>query len=287
MFKTLALPEVYRPWWMFFAAFILGLLIQEFVLAQSPKHHLSNGNLPPGLASEIALRSNPSHLGHIQPVRIATPEQARVAYWTGNGYASVDAPGPVFGMTLGPVYRLKVTNIPNHPGKEVFPSIELLSRLHPPEGKQLEFPVPVVLTQDDLEQAIKGKMITKVVYLEDPETALPFQQVGDQQRNIDLSRYEDVLHTANRLGRPMAIIRVGSRLPLPQDRMGAFEFNGPALQILGTASPAPKADLMSRAAPPRLPLQVPAQPAGWVPTGNPLPPIVPGSHKASFEMDNK
>ena len=286
MLRILFLPKVYHRWWMFLVAFLLGLLLQEAVFAQNP-HRLNNGNLPPGKASEIALRANPGLFGHIQAVKIATPEDALVSFWDGTGYATANFQGPTFGMTMGPVYRIKITNIPRHPGIEIFPSIELLSRLHPPQGKELEFPIPVVITQDDLEQAINGKMVTKVVYLEDPETALPFQQIGDRQRNTDITGYEDTLHTAERLGRPMAIVRLGSRQPLADDVAGAFEFFGPPLQIMSAGqmegvqkqvSP----QFLPESTPRSLPSQAmnPAQQIGF-------PPIVSGSIKASYRIGDK
>lgn len=248
MLRVLFIPRIHYRWWMFLLAFLLGLLVQEAIFAQSMPHRLTNGNLPPGKASEIALRSNPNFYGYVQPVKIVTPGEARVGFWTGNGYATAEQQGPMFGMTLGTVYRVKITNIPGHPGAEIFPSIELLSRLHPPEGKELEFPVPVEITLSDLELAIEGKMVTKVVYLEDPDTALPFQQIGDHQRNIDISGYEDTLNTADRLGRPMALVRLGSRQPLADDQAGAFEFFGPGIQILNPAEAGQE------------PVQLPAQP---------------------------
>jgi hypothetical protein len=282
MLRILSIPKVYHRWWMFLAAFILGVLIQNAIFAQSNPHRLTNGNLPPGKASELALRSNPDLFGHIQAVKVVTPETALVSFWDGGGYATANFQGPTFGMTMGPVYRIKITNIPRHPGVEIYPSIELLSRLHPPAGKELEFPIPVEITQDDLAQAINGKMVTKVVYLEDPDTALPFRQVGEHQRNIDISGYEDTLHTADRLGRPMAIVRLGSRQPLATDMAGAFEFFGPPLQIMGAGQ---MGEIMN-GMPEVIPSIVPEQTQNMGPQIG-FPPIVPGSKKASFTIGDK
>lgn len=282
MLRMLSIPKTYHRWWMFFAAFILGLLIQNVIFAQSNRHQLTNGNLPPGKASELALRSNPELFGHIQPVKIVTPQNALVSFWDGGGYATANFQGPTFGMTMGPVYRLKITNIPGHSGLEIFPSVELLSRLHPPAGKELEFPIPVEITQDDLDQAIAGKMVTKVVYLEDPETALPFQQIGERQRNTDISGYEDTLHTADRLGRPMAIVRLGSRQPLATDFAGAFEFFGPPLQIMGAGNVGGVIEVM----PEIIPSIIPEQTRNALPKIG-FPPIVSGSEKASYTIGDK
>ena len=42
------------------------------------------------------------------------------------------------------------TDIPEHPGVEVFPTVEMIDRLYPPQGQSLKFPVPIDLTQDEL-----------------------------------------------------------------------------------------------------------------------------------------
>ena len=49
--------------------------------------------------------------------------------------------GRRLGLLISPVYRFRVTNIPLHPGAEVFPTIEVVNRLYPPEGRAWEFPV--------------------------------------------------------------------------------------------------------------------------------------------------
>lgn len=276
MLRVLTIPKIHYRWWMFLFAFLLGLLIQESIFAQQMPHRLINGNMPPGKATEIALRSNPQFLGHVQPVKIVTPDKSRVAFWTGDGYATADFDAPTFAMTMGPVYRIKIVNIPRHPGVEIFPSIELLSRLHPPQGKELEFPIPIEITQDDLEQAIQGKMVTKVVYLEDPDTALPMQQIGDRQQTTDISGHEDTLGTAARLGRPMAIVRLGSRQPLVNDPVGAFEFYGPGLRILDGTEIVPGVEPL-----PQEPQSMNANPQLG------MPPVVPGFQNATYKMGDK
>ena len=76
-------------------------------------------------------------------------------------------------MLVGHVYRLKVTNIPFHEGQEVFPSIEVINRLYPPQGMEAKFPIPIELTREELEMAMRGQFVIRVIYLEDPRTALP------------------------------------------------------------------------------------------------------------------
>ena len=62
------------------------------------------------------------------------------------------------GLTIGPVYRFRVTEIPGQPGLEIFPTVELIDRLYPPPGQALRFPVPIELTQDELLMAAEGRV---------------------------------------------------------------------------------------------------------------------------------
>jgi hypothetical protein len=118
------------------------------------------------------------------------------------------------GMQIGPVYRLKVTEIPNHPGRELFPTIEVIDRLYPPQGLALRYPIPVELTQEELELAAQNMFVTRVIYIEDPSIALPVRQKSnDEQRWMEARRGEDPLVVADSLGRPVAILRIGGRVP--------------------------------------------------------------------------
>src|SRR5262249_16834111 len=111
------------------------------------------------------------------------------------------------------VYRFRVMNIPQRPGEEVFPTIEIINRLYPPIGEELKFPVPIELTQEDLQLALDGKFITRVIYLEEPRAAYARQEDPKTPYPAGPSPREDLLLMAARLGRPMAILRIGGRLP--------------------------------------------------------------------------
>ena len=71
------------------------------------------------------------------------------------------------------LYRFRISDLPELPGAELYPTIELIDRLHPPCGRELEFPVPVAFTQEELQAALAGRLVTKVVYIERPQQATP------------------------------------------------------------------------------------------------------------------
>jgi hypothetical protein len=153
-------------------------------------------------------------LGYFQPVRIRAPQGARIALAAEGSFTESPPGDALVGMQIGPVYRLKVTEIPNNPGLEVFPTIELVDRLYPPPNLRLRFPVPIELTQEELELAAQGSFITRVIYVESPDTALPIAQpASGPQAWIEAPPGADPLVTADERGRPIAILRIGSRVP--------------------------------------------------------------------------
>ena len=55
-----------------------------------------------------------------------------------------------------------------------------------------------------------------------------------RQRTLDIRYTEDPLHVADKLGRPVAILRIGSRYPQLNARTGRFMFSSPPIQIIAT-----------------------------------------------------
>jgi len=152
--------------------------------------------------------------GYCQPVEIRAPRGARIAPAAGSDFGDSRPEKLLVGLAIGPVYRFRVTDVPEHPELEVFPTIEMIDRTYPPPGAALKFPVPVDLTQEELLMAAEGKFVTRVIYIEDPHLALPVaEKQGSETRWFDVRAGEDPLITADSLGRPIAILRLGGRLP--------------------------------------------------------------------------
>ncbi len=267
-------------WWIFIAAFLLGLIAQEVIFAQN---YGMKDSLPPGIATQRALMSHPEWRGYAQPVQLSAPGDTEISSWAGGGFTSEGIGDAKFGLNVGTVYRLKISNMPNRGVQELFPSIELLSRLHPPAGQETEFPVPVMITEDDIEQALGGNMVTKVIYLEDPETALAYEQQEGTMLNLDIPATEDALSTASSLGRPMAILRIGSRQPTPQELNGEFAFYSPSVQPLAR----PAIDFPDSADMQVVPEQIPEINSPDPQTKRRSVPIIDGATKASYTLGDK
>lgn len=151
--------------------------------------------------------------GYFQPVDIRAPEGTHIALAEQGAFQMPQAAPVKVGMLIGAVYRLKVTNIPEAAGLEVFPTVEVIDRLYAPPGQELRFPIPVELTLEDLELALDGKFVTRVIYLEDSQNPLPQAQPGRTQLWFEAAPGQDPLVEADILGRPVAILRMGARLP--------------------------------------------------------------------------
>ncbi len=184
--------------------------------AQQPDvHYWHQGVLGPGLTGQRQLLRGGPLPGFFQPVEIIAPEGAKVWLAEGSTFGRPRSTPLRAGLLIGRVYRLKVTHIPLQPGVEVFPTIELIDRLYAPPDQLHRFPIPVQLTREDLELARQGKFVTRVIYLEDPRQALPVRQDPREQGWFDVGPGRDPLAVADGLGRPVAILRLGARLPDP------------------------------------------------------------------------
>ncbi len=186
--------------------------------------------MPPGaIGSRQLLRGGPL-AGFFQPVEIKAPAGASISLAVENQFlAPQEAPRRV-GLLIGSVYRLRVMNISRAEGVEVFPTIEVIDRTFAPADQAVRFAIPVELAQQDLELALEGKFVTRVIYVEDPHNALPVRQSfqpdsglgqaaktdvhnSEVQSWFDVAPGRDPLAAADELGRPVAILRIGGRVP--------------------------------------------------------------------------
>ena len=150
--------------------------------------------------------------GYFQPVQIHGPQGTKIAFAADGKFVDrKEAPFAV-GLLLSADYRLRITDIPLHPGKEVFPSVKIIGRTFPPQGLELGFPIQVEITQEDLELALDGKFVTRVIYLEDPQNAMPLPAKPEQPISFEAGPGADPIDVAATLGRPVAIVRLGGRV---------------------------------------------------------------------------
>jgi uncharacterized repeat protein (TIGR01451 family) len=150
-------------------------------------------------------------------VEVLSPTPTPVSAGDGGGIITV-------GLKRGVGYRLRVTGIVERPLAEIFPVIEVVGHLHRPDGiDPAKYPIRVVFLQEDLDDVVdRARLVTKVIYLEDPDQAIPLRMAKDQIPVVTLSPTEPPVRVARALGRPVAIVRIGGRRPTGDEIEGAI-----------------------------------------------------------------
>ncbi|MEN6405908.1 MAG: hypothetical protein ABFC77_05495 [Thermoguttaceae bacterium] len=221
-------------WWLGAAATLL---------AQSPPvHYLHHGVMPPGAIGSRQLQRGGPLPGFFQPVEIKVPDGALISLAADCRFESPQSGPKKAGLLIGAVYRLRITNIRLAEGQEVFPTIEVIDRLYAPIGQETRFAIPVDITEEDLKLAMSGRFVTRVIYLEDPQRALPARENPPAQTWFEAAPGQDPLAVADGLGRPVAILRLGARLPEPAETLEpSFYFGSPPfVAIASDVTPMPK-----------------------------------------------
>lgn len=132
------------------------------------------------------------------------------------------ASGSVFGFRPGYVYRLKFVN-PAKPDEAIGGTLEVRGSIVPrPNMKYMEFPAIVGVDKTDVKTALGGGLVSKVIYLENPEKALPMEQKANDPLEVAADNEREALDLARESGRVVAVLRIGGRVPSKQELTEAF-----------------------------------------------------------------
>ncbi len=116
-----------------------------------------------------------------------------------------------YNFPQGALYRLKLANIPNRPGVELFPSLEVGPAMPRTEAFLAHNAIPVEFSDEDFDQVMSGNFVTKVIYLPDPEfQEMALAGVGTLV-STRLDPGVDPIVEADRRGAIMAIVRLGNK----------------------------------------------------------------------------
>ncbi|GIW79121.1 MAG: hypothetical protein KatS3mg105_0928 [Gemmatales bacterium] len=144
-------------------------------------------------------------------VRFVTPPRVHVTFFPG-GRSRREFPAPVqVGLRPGYIYRIMLAGLPERPELLLYPTIEVRGTLHLPKFiKTADHPAPIIFREEDIRAAFEGKMITKVIYLEDPEQAVA-RDSSTTPLEFDIPPGSDALAEAADRGRPLLVVRLGER----------------------------------------------------------------------------
>jgi len=149
--------------------------------------------------------------------RIIGPEGSNATFIQGGDVRTLDAPVNV-GLRPGYIYRFRLAGFEKHPRESLWPTIEVIGTLHMPKPLcAADHPAPVVFSDRDIERALSGAFITKVIYLEHPDKAVPVATAGDEPMETEIPINRDPVTEARYRGRPLMIVRFGGRQADPQE----------------------------------------------------------------------
>ncbi len=200
-------------------------------------------NSPTPVGVPGAIEINPDGGPSTAPAgTIAVPDDVQVVRFQGPRGVKVEVIGPTaevvppgdgqglatFGMRVGTGYSLRVTNLPDRPGVELYPRIEILGHLHRPAGiDPSKYPIRVQFRDEDIvDSADRGQLVTQVIYLEDPNLAVPLRLGKDETPVVTIGPAEDPNRVARSLGRVMAVMRIGGRQPSLEELQGQSGVDG-------------------------------------------------------------
>lgn len=209
--------------------------------AGSPEgiHRIYTADSPPGVLGSARLQRWGAVAGYYQPVAFRGPETTSFSLALDGVFQTpADSQTPLHaGLLIGAVYRFKITSIPGREGEELFPTVEVIDRTYPPHHLAARYPIPINLELDDLLDALAGRLVTRVIYLEDPTSAIPVAMTPEATRALDIPAHQDPLHVADTLGKPVAIVRLGSLAPPSLDALLPQFFFGYPPWVLMHAPP--------------------------------------------------
>ena len=113
-------------------------------------------------------------------------------------------------FSQGAIYRIKLTNLPDREGVELYPTLEVAPVTPRTDAFLAHAPIPIQFSDEDLDQVLSGNFVTKVIYLPDPE----FQDLAlagvETLVSTRLDPGVDPIAEADRRGSIMAILRIGN-----------------------------------------------------------------------------
>lgn len=168
-------------------------------------------------------------------VRFVGPDGMHIGWWAGPGYAENQLFAPSrYNFAQGATFRLKLGNIPGREGLVLYPSLQVYPAHPTTDGYLSHVPVPMELTDEDLDQVESNNFVTKVIYLPDPR----FQELAiagvETLVSTKLDPGVDPVAEAERRGTIMLVLRVGNLdLEMPNGMGDADDADATGIEQIG------------------------------------------------------
>jgi hypothetical protein len=179
------------------------------------------GVSPPGIPGAVAavgaLTGQPAPYSNARTeIRFVGPAGMKIAWYAprtdgrpGFGTQYLEAPAR-YNFLQSSIYRLKLSDIPNRPGVELYPTLEVPPATYKTATFLAHSSVPLTFTEEDFEQVAAGNFVVKVIYLPDPQYQDLAATGPDEVVSSRLEPGADPILEAKRRGTILAIIRLGN-----------------------------------------------------------------------------
>lgn len=160
-------------------------------------------------------------------VRVSGLEKARVVFFGIGGKPNrLDLPATV-GLRVLNTYTFALEGLPDLEDRQFFGTIETIGApLVPACAKTERVPIPIHLTDEDVVALRRRLLLTKILVLEDPATAMPLQTDPDEPVVYDMPQTVDPIRRAKELGLVMLVVRIGDRV-LTSEELASIGLVGP------------------------------------------------------------
>jgi uncharacterized repeat protein (TIGR01451 family) len=153
-------------------------------------------------------------------VKFAGPAGMKVSFFRGTAQESTLVTPFTVSVRPGYIYRVEITDIPDHPGLVLHPTLEVRgSLIGNAKLKPVDFPVPVLFTYDDFRAIAEESMVTKVIALEKLENAAPLGSLPNRPLEYRVDEMQDPVRVAEDYGTPFLILRMGQRVATREELM--------------------------------------------------------------------
>jgi hypothetical protein len=136
------------------------------------------GNYPPAAVAAVGAL-NGAYAGQFAAartsVRFTDPRGMKVSWMIPSADGKrlwndkpLEAPA-TYNFTQAAIYRLKLSDIPDYPGVDLYPTLEVVPANHRAMTFLAHSSVPVSFSPDDFRMVSSGNYVVKVIYLPDPQ----------------------------------------------------------------------------------------------------------------------
>jgi uncharacterized repeat protein (TIGR01451 family) len=146
-------------------------------------------------------------------VKIWAPEGSKTTWHPQTPLAVATSEGERVGLRPGYTYRFELANVGSHSNATIWPSIEVRGALVPrPNMNVADHPIPIILSEFDIDRILEGRLLTKVYYLEYPDQSVGGATELGVPFELTSASEVDAIKEARARGRVMIIVRAGERL---------------------------------------------------------------------------